>query len=159
MNAGIVGAEGAKFTAYGERMARQIIREILAPADVVLVSGGCHLGGIDIWAEEEYAAIRATQVRPDPIIHLPAVLEWAKGFEPRNRLIVRDSAIVHNITVQQYHAGFKGPRFNVCYHCSRRFRATGRVNAPHVKSGGCWTAYEAEKAGKRAIWYIVREGP
>jgi len=55
MNIGIVGHETAKFTAETEAKARAIIRHLLdhEGTDDVLVSGGCHLGGIDIWAEEE----------------------------------------------------------------------------------------------------------
>lgn len=155
MNVGIVGAEAAKFTPSGEREARAIIRRLLAPEDAVLVSGGCHLGGIDIWAEEEYAVLRAVQVRPDPIIHLPAVRAWAKGFMPRNLRIVRDATAVHNITVARYSASFTGPRFTHCYHCARRFRETRRQTDHHVKSGGCWTAYAAEKLGMLVVWYVV----
>ena len=155
MNVGIVGADAAKFTQTGEREARRIIRQLLAPEDVVLVSGGCHLGGIDIWAEEEYEALRTTQVRPESIIHLPKELRWSTGYRPRDLLIAETSAVVHNITVGRYPVGFIGRRFAVCYHCERRFRETEHMNPVHVKSGGCWTAREAEKLGKIAQWYVV----
>lgn len=153
---GIVGAEGAKFTARGERQARELIRRILAPEDVVLVSGGCHLGGIDIWAEEEYAALRAVSARPDPIIHLPKEREWKTGYMPRNIAIAEDSVEVHNITVKRVADAFKGHLFSYCYHCAQRARSRGEPTfIPHIKSGGCWTAYRAEKLGKIAQWYFV----
>ena len=48
---GIVGHEAKKFNAETEAKAREIIRSLLTSEDT-LISGGCHLGGIDIWAEE-----------------------------------------------------------------------------------------------------------
>jgi hypothetical protein len=54
---GIVGSEAAKFTTITERIARGIIRkEIIehkALQPLWVVSGACHLGGIDIWAIQE----------------------------------------------------------------------------------------------------------
>ena len=52
MKVGIVGHEAAKFTPETEHAARQIIRTLLATPDAIVVSGACHLGGIDVWAEE-----------------------------------------------------------------------------------------------------------
>jgi|GEM_PF-3269469 len=157
---GIVGAEAAKFTYRGESLARQIIRGILRDAldhdeGVTMVSGGCHLGGIDIWSEQESDILTEMGLHVEKRIHLPRELRWSTGFEPRNRLIVRDSAVVHNITVGRYPNSFVGKHFSSCYHCDRRFRETGHANLIHVKSGGCWTAYEAEKLGKIAQWYVV----
>ncbi len=143
---GIVGAEAAKFDARTEAKARAIIRELLAPPESVLVSGGCHLGGVDIWAEEEYATLPDRCARPDPVIYLPAVLQWANGFKPRNIQIAMRSDVVHNITVARYPDTFTGMRFEICYHC--------RTTA-HIKSGGCWTARYAQELGKEAYWRIV----
>lgn len=51
MRVGIVGSEAAKFTADSAARAQQKIREILlATKATEVVSGACHLGGIDIWA-------------------------------------------------------------------------------------------------------------
>ncbi len=157
MNIGIVGAESAKFTPSGEREARFLIRSILhaalidASEPVTLVSGGCHLGGIDIWAEEE-----ADILNIGKHIHLPKEQNWSGGYERRNLLIAQDSDIVHNITVASLPMSFTGRRFGICYHCERRKRETGKSYTPHVKSGGCWTAYRAEKIGKQAEWYVVK---
>ena len=52
MNIGIVGHEAAKFTPETEAKAKAIIRDLLSDPLSVCVSGHCHLGGIDIWAEE-----------------------------------------------------------------------------------------------------------
>jgi hypothetical protein len=154
MRVGIVGAEAAKFTARGEAAARVVIRRLLRPAGVVLVSGGCHLGGIDIWAEEEYAAIRRREAsvlregeepRRAPIIHLPHVRKY-DAYMARNALIARDSDVVHNIVVAALPPGFVGRRHSHCYHCD----STG-----HVKSGGCWTALRAERLGKSAEWHVI----
>lgn len=139
---GIVGAELAKFTAKGQAAARQIIWELVAKATGV-VSGGCHLGGVDIWAEE---VARAFDI--EPVVHLPAVRSWALGYMPRNRLIARDCDVLHNIVVDRLPLGYDGMRFEWCYHCH---------TDGHVKSGGCWTAKEAQRLGKQAHWHIIRQ--
>ena len=142
MNIAIVGAEAAKFTPESEGAARDVIRMLLADADAeVMVSGGCHLGGVDIWAEE---IARNLDVRT--IVHLPAIHEWAGGYRERNMLIARDADVVHVIVVKGYPPGYTGMRFPLCYHC----QATD-----HVKSGACWTAKQAAKLGKPAHWHII----
>jgi len=144
---GIVGHEKAKFTATTEDRARAIIRELLAPEDVVLVSGGCHLGGIDIWAEEEADKLGRTKV-----IYKPDVLTWdgfgfgGRGFKQRNLEIAEKSDVVHCIVVESMPATFKGRKRDYCYHCK---------TAAHVGSGGCWTA----KRCKEAVWHVVSAGP
>jgi len=147
MNVGIVGNEAEKFTPVTEARAREIIRRLLAPADVVLVSGHCHLGGIDIWAEEEYDALPDRRRRPPPLIFPPKELKWSMGYQPRNILIAEHSAVVHNIVVSKYPSSYAGMHFEFCYHC--------RTKA-HVKSGGCWTAKYEKSLGKLAYWHIIR---
>lgn len=158
---GIVGAEEAKFSPKAEERARALIRDILLPPGRVLVSGGCHLGGVDIWAEEEYAKVQHVDDRPRPIIHLPREHSWTKGYQPRNRLIVRDAAVLHNVVVDRYVPTYTGMRWGtsdtpVCYHCERRAREQRVSYIRHVKSGGCWTAYEAQKLGKEVSWHVVQ---
>ena len=132
MKVGIVGAEGTKFTPAGERRARHLIRSVLTPGDIV-VSGGCHLGGIDIWAIEE-AKILGIATREYP----PRIREWA-SYKARNIQIAKASDKVICITLTELPAGYIGMRFHNCYHCG--------VNT-HVKSGGCWTVKYAKQLGK-----------
>ena len=141
MNIGIVGHAADKFTPETEREARRIIaREILHPLDTV-VSGRCHLGGVDIWAEE--CADRWGLLK---IIHPPKTLSWATGYKPRNLLIARDSEVVHVIVVRAYPPGYSGMRFDLCYHCR---------TASHIKSGACWTAKQAQRLGKLTVWHEI----
>ncbi|HKA65440.1 MAG TPA: hypothetical protein VKD00_06945 [Methyloceanibacter sp.] len=143
---GIVGAEGAKFTKAGEDAAREIIQALLKDPEVTLmVSGGCHLGGADIYAEEE-----AEQLGIPMRIHRPRRLTWDGGFKERNLLIAHDADIVHNIVVDVLPSDFVGMEFKKCYHCN---------TTEHVKSGGCWTAKHAQGLGKRAEWHLVRNYP
>jgi hypothetical protein len=141
VNVGIVGHEAAKFGSSAEAAAKLVIRELLAPADAVLVSGHCHLGGIDIWAEE----IAIETGRYDPkLIHPPATTAWENGYKPRNLLIARDSDVVHCLVVDRLPPTWTGMRFPLCYHCGTK---------DHVKSGGCWTA----KRGKVGMWHIIQQ--
>ena len=145
MRVGIVGAEGAKFTREAEWTAKRLILSLLSPGDVV-VSGGCHLGGIDLWAEQ---AARHLGL-PEPVIHRPTSLSWSAGYKPRNLRIAQDCDVLHNIVVDTYPPGWTGMTFPFCYHCGRE--------AGHVKSGGCWTAKQAARLGKPAHWHVIHNG-
>lgn len=141
---GIVGSEGAKFTPQTEARAKALIRELISFSDVTGISSGhCHLGGIDIWAEEI-----ATELGKGLYIFPPKTLSWESGYKPRNILIAKTSDVVHNITLKTLPDSFQGMRFEGCYHCKTK---------DHVKSGGCWTARYAQSIGKRAQWHIIGE--
>jgi hypothetical protein len=138
---GIVGSEGAKFTEAGEEEARQIIRQLIAAEGSIAVSGHCHLGGVDIWAEEEADALsRGTLIYP------PKRRQWNGGYKERNLQIARASNEVHCITVAKLPPEFRGMRFERCYHCD---------NHNHIKSGGCWTMKEAKKIGRITQLHVV----
>ena len=137
MRIGIVGHEGAKFTKKGEEEARRIIVQILSlypKEETELVSGGCHIGGIDIWAEEE-----ADKLGIEKKIYPPARLAWDGGYKPRNIKIAKRSDIVYCLVVKRFADSYKGMKFPYCYHCD---------TTSHIKSGGCWTAKFAHKLGK-----------
>lgn len=140
MNVGVVGHEAAKFTPETEVHAKALIRRALSGAAAV-VSGGCHLGGIDIWAEEE-----ADRLGIPKIVHLPERQTWNGGYKERNLLIARDSDVLHNIVVVQYPASYSGMRFEYCYHCK---------TSDHIKSGGCWTMHRARALGKPAHLHTI----
>lgn len=142
MIAGIVGAEGVKFTRLGEAAARAILRGIISDPQVTeVVSGKCHLGGIDIWAIEIARVLgRTTTEFP------PKRLTW-EWYKVRNLQIADRSHIVHCITVESLPTGFSGMKFDLCYHCGTN---------DHVKSGGCWTMKQAIKMGKLGRLHIVK---
>lgn len=143
MKVGIVGSEAAKFTPGTEQAAREAIRRLIAGASLV-VSGRCHLGGIDIWAiEEAEAAGIPTQEYP------PARLTWEGGYKQRNLQIAENSDHVVCITLKALPASYKGMRFpGGCYHC-------GTPPEHHVKSGGCWTVKQAARLGKRTTVEVL----
>ena len=140
MIVGVVGAEGAKFTASGEAEARCAIIDAIAGAELV-VSGACHLGGVDVWAIEE-ARRAGIHTREYP----PRVLNWSQGYKPRNIEIATAADVLLNITVARLPSAYSGMRFKLCYHCGM---------AEHIKSGGCWTAKYAERLGKHAVRITV----
>lgn len=138
---GIVGHEKAKFTPETEAKARQIIRDLIAKykPDAVC-SGECPLGGVDIWAREEAKALGVEFVP-----YAPRQNSWdgEYGFKARN-LDIAKSDLVVCIVVREFPVTYRGRRFEFCYHCKDR-------NPPHIKSGGCWTAWRA----KAREWHIV----
>jgi hypothetical protein len=139
MRIGIVGHEAAKFTPATESAARRIIQGLLQEPETIMVSGHCHLGGIDIWAEEEAATLRRGTV-----IFPPLTRRWSDGYMPRNVQIAETADVVHCLVVKTYPATYTDFRFDYCYHCHTR---------THVKSGGCWTAKRAQGLGKPAFWH------
>ena len=147
MKVGIVGSEAAKFTKLGEERARDVIREILSGDNVTgVVSGHCHLGGIDIWAE-----LVADELGIKKEIYPPKELNWSNGYKPRNLAIANNSDIVYCISVDKLPDDYKGMRFSKCYHCAKG----GRNSTDHIKSGGCWTVLHAMKLGKRGEWITI----
>ena len=147
MRIGIVGSEASKFTTLGERRAKEAIRTILSAEGVThVVSGHCHLGGIDIWAEEIGVELGLT-----PLIFPPRELNWNNGYKPRNLQIARNSDIAYCISVDTLPDTYSGMTFKVCYHCAKN----GRDGTNHVKSGGCWTVIQAIKMGKEGRWLTV----
>lgn len=144
MRLGIVGSEAAKFTPESEERARAMIRYLIVQyGATTVVSGGCHLGGIDRWAEEEARKLGISVVE-----HLPATRSWP-GYKARNIKIARDSSRVVCITVDKLPPGYKGMRFKLCYHCR---------SDDHVKSGGCWTTKHARSLGKPGETVVVIQG-
>lgn len=139
---GIVGSEEAKFTVKTEAEARrQIIRLFQLYKPRLVVSGACHLGGIDIWAIQEARnfKIPTEQYPPDK-------LSW-QYYKKRNIQIAKASTIVVCITVAKLPPDYKGMRFPFCYHCG---------TSSHVKSGGCWTTkYARDKLDKTAFTLTV----
>ena len=135
MKLGIVGSEGAKFTPETEDLARRYIRFFIhrhQPTHVV--SGKCHLGGIDIWAVQE-----ARWLGCEIIEHPPLNLQWSTGYKPRNIQIAKNSDHVVCITLKELPIHYRGMRFKLCYHCGTK---------DHIKSGGCWTVKYAKTIGK-----------
>lgn len=139
---GIVGSEGAKFTSETESDARSIIVRLLSEKNVIGVSSGhCHLGGIDMWAEEI-----GKELGLQLFIFPPKRKTWEGGYKQRNVEIARAATEMHCITLKQLPDSFKGMRFDYCYHCHTK---------DHVKSGGCWTVKYAQGMGKKGFWHVI----
>lgn len=141
---GIVGHEQAKFTPETEAKAcawiLNYLRGNLDDIDLV-VSGECHLGGVDIYAKE-IAQACGIPFRGFP----PKELSWEKGYKQRNLEIANASDIIFSIVVNKLPEGYVGLRFPKCYHC-------GTDN--HIKSGGCWTLKQALQLGKKGEVVII----
>ena len=138
---GIVGHEAAKFTPENQALARKAIRDvILIYRPSLVVSGRCPLGGIDIWAIEE-----ATKLGVETKEFVPEHHCWdgKYGFKARNLDIAKSDHVVC-VSVRDYPLTYVGRRFPSCYHCK------GRVE-PHVKGGGCWTAWKCPSREWRII--------
>lgn len=139
---GLVGSEAAKFTKATETEARSVIRQLLASGKyAAVVSGKCHLGGVDLFAIEEAKAVQLP-TREFP----PRTRSWASGYKPRNMQIAQAADEVICITVKSLPLGYTGMRFALCYHCGTK---------DHIKSGGCWTVKYAQSLGKRGRVLVV----
>lgn len=132
MKTGIVGSEGLKFTSETEEKARALIRYLIRNSTEV-VSGKCHLGGIDIWAVEEADKLGIATKE-----FAPKRKTW-EFYKERNLQIAQWSDVTYCITVKELPPSFTGMKFDYCYHCKTN---------EHVKSGGCWTVLQAKKMGK-----------
>jgi len=152
MKVGIIGSNRMKFTASTEKRAKEWIRTILnAYENPVLVSGHCHQGGVDIWAEEI-----AKELNMEMELKVPEVLEWNPdgkyGFRQRNLDIARESDVLYIIVPEDYVASAE-LRFESCYHCENDSLGCKRK---HIKSGACWTGIWARRLGKPVKWLIIK---
>lgn len=140
---GIVGSEAKKFTPYTEEKARESIRVLLGRYSPVqrVVSGRCHLGGVDLFAIEE-----ATKLGIETKEYPPKILRWAGGYRERNIEISETSDLVVCITVRVLPEHYRGMRWPLCYHCG---------TDTHVKSGGCWTMHYARRIGKETQLVVI----
>jgi hypothetical protein len=142
MLVGIVGVEAAKLDAPTKERALIRLEQIISsPHTSLVVSGHCHLGGIDILAEET-----AARLGKPFLIFPPKNLQWSTGYMPRNLQIVKFSDVVICLTVKELPEGYDGMRFDLCYHCGTK---------EHIKSGGCWTVKQAIKAGKKGRVEVI----
>ena len=142
MRLGIVGHAAEKFTDETAGEARlAIVEAIKQHKPDLIVSGRSPMGGVDIWAEE-YASIYG--IKMDAKVPRQHTWEGEYGFKARNLDIANGSDLVLCIVVADFPPGFKGKAFPVCYHCRGR-------NPPHVKSGGCWTAWKCPQREWRIL--------
>jgi hypothetical protein len=139
---GIVGSEGAKFTKESESLVSQLIETlILQTQPSLVVSGACHLGGVDQWAVE-IAKANGIQTQEFPPLHR----SWG-GYKARNIQIAEAADEVVCFTVEDLPPGFpEGGWERYCYHCK---------TDEHIKSGGCWTAKYARNLGKVGRTVVV----
>jgi hypothetical protein len=151
MKIGIVGHGKDKFNSRTEFIAKKLILLALTEHEgSVLVSGHSPVGGIDIWSEEVAEAL-----------HLPMDIKAPKnnswdgeyGYKARNLDIARCSDILYVIVVAKYPETYRGRKFDECYHCTKH---KDEEIPDHVKSGGCWTGWEAAKLGKHVIWHVIK---
>jgi hypothetical protein len=142
MRLGIVGHEAAKFTPHSQDRCEQAIWDAIADYGATeVISGGCHLGGVDIWA------IEVAEARKIPTREfLPVIRGWEGGYKQRNMKIAENSDYVLCFVVDRYPENYKGMRFDYCYHCGTK---------DHIKSGGCWTVKYAKKIGKDGRIIVV----
>lgn len=138
LRVGIVGAEASKFTIGGALTAQAVIHNLLSrPGVTEVISGGCHLGGVDIWAAQIGRELGLIVTE-----HLPKRQVWEGGYKQRNLLIAGQSNELHCITVNRLPEAYTGMRFETCYHCAK----VKGFESPHIKSGGCWTMHRAHCA-------------
>lgn len=140
---GIVGSEAAKFTPITANRATNAIYGLIEEfRPWLIVSGECHLGGVDLWAKEA-AKSYGVKFHGFP----PKTLRWSGGYKERNLEIAKASDVVVCITVDRLPQDYSGMRFKLCYHCGKD---------DHVKSGGCWTMKQAQKMGKEGRLIVIR---
>lgn len=141
MKLGVVGVEEAKLTPATRKKAIQTVKDLVkAHGATCIVSGECHLGGVDIIARDVAQELGLEYEGYPPKTH-----NWSNGYRPRNLQIAQESDAVVCITVKELPTSYSGMRLNLCYHCGTN---------DHVKSGGCWTTKHARRMGK-AGWTVV----
>ncbi len=142
MKLGIVGPPERQFTPEKRELACVVIQSAIETyGATTVVSGRCHLGGIDIWAEDIAEAMDIPT-----LIFPPKVLHWSLpgGYRERNLQIAEAAELVLVIGLKEYPKTYRGVKFHDCVHCGDR-------NPKHIRTAGCWTAWRCE----RRAWHIL----
>jgi len=125
-------------------------------SQITLVSGGCHLGGVDIWAEivaDDLGTIKKEIYKAD--IHqwhdkrimtpsgyygqrLPVCTGIMNGYKSRNIKIAKAIDMLYCVVPYKPQA--------TCKHCNEE---------GHPSNGGCWTMQYAKKLGKHTELDII----
>ena len=158
MIVGIVGAEAAKFTQLGEDRAKVVIAAIVGDPKVAgVTSGHCHLGGVDIWAEEAAAYFNKPRLIFPAEVHSWHGRARQDGYRERNVKIALNASFVVCIAVKNLPLNYTGMQFKCCYHCARREGTRPEIGTDlfHIKSGGCWTMWYAIEQFKRKDCKLV----
>jgi hypothetical protein len=138
---GIVGSEESKFTERTKTEALRWIRDSIPSDCTKVISGACHLGGIDTWAIQV-----AREYGLDTQEYPPEIKKWEGGYKQRNIAIAENCDRLICITLKELPPEYTGMRFDLCYHCG---------TADHVKSGGCWTMKYARNLGKQTQLIVI----
>jgi hypothetical protein len=155
MKLAIIGHAERKFTPKTKQEAFMVITHVIEKySPSVIISGRSPEGGIDIWAEET-----ADQLKIPKLIFPPEIHQWDGytvgkiGYKQRNIQIADTADMVAVLVVQTLPPGYKGEPWNrrPCFHCEKHKDRPER----HVKSGACWTAWEARALGKQAEWFVI----
>lgn len=140
MKLGIVGLRASKFTPLTEQLAKEAIASLLDEyRPGVVISGGCHLGGVDVWTVEI-----AKKLHIPTVEYVPEVQRWEGGYKQRNIKIAENSDMVVCVTVSELPE--RKEKFPWCYHCR---------TDQHIRSGGCWTVKYARGIGKEGRVVVV----
>ena len=114
-----------------------------------ICSGDSPLKGIDYLVKTLTPKERYINYPPISNLGKPT---WNDGYKKRN-LQIAESRIVFVIVADQYPTEYTGTRFKHCYHCLKYDGLTD--HREHIKSGACWTAYQAISKGNTAQWIII----
>lgn len=195
MKIAIVGASEHKWTEEQKLKARITIKDILwgymasevypylpemiidsSLFNITLISGHCHKGGVDIWAEEIAKELGTqTEIYPAEVhqwndkieehselvdVHgwdLPRVVEryTMKGYRSRNIQIAKACDVLYDIEPEGScsHCGGEGFTYEgaLCVSMNCKFcKGTGNY------SGGTWTMRKAKKLGKEVHQVVVK---
>jgi hypothetical protein len=160
----IVGPQEDKWTEELKVKAKMFIEQLLYEQlkinEVIVVSGHCPKGGVDIWAEDI-----AKKLGIDTDIFIPEVNQWDDryptevenpyiphkmliGYKSRNMAIAKDCNILYCIVpnMNKFKVFNDTPMY-YCKHC----RQWG-----HPSNGGCWALkYCKDKLGKETKLVII----
>jgi len=150
MKVAIVGAQMSKWeTSEQIEEAKRFISSILLAytvmyGEVILVSGGCHKGGVDIWAEEA-----ADKLGIDKIIFPAPAHQWKDILSPipdGHLRPLKGCYIDGDFYVKR---GYRSRNLQIASECD----VIWCINPKGKRSGGSWTLKKAVEMGKRG--YLV----
>jgi len=172
---GIVGPEELKWSERQKTEVKMKINQIFNSYDceqnpndrfftyknLVLVSGHCPKGGVDIWAEEiaDELGIQK-EIYPVEVERWGDYEDWTRNEVGAKDIVVRKGYRSRNIQIAEacdiLYCIVPFKLNSYCYHHKPKLHGENKLEGKnHPSNGGCWTKKYTKKIGKQTYLIVI----
>ena len=160
-----VGPEESKWTEDQKIKVKTFIETTIGSyalsKDVIVVSGHCPKGGVDIWAEE-IADERGIEkeIYPTEVEQWEDYEDWTRNEVGAKDIVVRKGYRSRNIQIAEacdiLYCIVPFKLNSYCYHHKPKLHGENKLEGKnHPSNGGCWTKKYTKKIGKQTYLIVI----